>query len=102
MIALITEENVLQGLILLKEKKKTPQHRETNSCVLFWSGQIWRPITATFYFPVGPGTGFLYLVNLYFLYQYSTRLETGKSSLVCLSVVFVCFANPCIHVVEEF
>ncbi|XP_023583945.1 derlin-1 isoform X2 [Trichechus manatus latirostris] len=39
--------------------------------------QIWRPITATFYFPVGPGTGFLYLVNLYFLYQYSTRLETG-------------------------
>ncbi|KAG8133921.1 hypothetical protein E2320_011666 [Naja naja] len=39
--------------------------------------QIWRPITATFYFPVGPGTGFLYLVNLYFLYQYSSRLETG-------------------------
>ncbi|PNJ76339.1 DERL1 isoform 3 [Pongo abelii] len=39
--------------------------------------QIWRPITATFYFPVGPGTGFLYLVNLYFLYHYSTRLETG-------------------------
>nr|KAF6426218.1 derlin 1 [Molossus molossus] len=39
--------------------------------------QIWRPITATFFFPVGPGTGFLYLVNLYFLYQYSTRLETG-------------------------
>jgi len=26
---------------------------------------------------VGPGTGFLYLVNLYFLYQYSSRLETG-------------------------
>uniref|UniRef100_A0A9L0RG59 Derlin n=1 Tax=Equus caballus TaxID=9796 RepID=A0A9L0RG59_HORSE len=42
-----------------------------------WIGRIWRPITATFYFPVGPGTGFLYLVNLYFLYQYSTRLETG-------------------------
>ncbi|KYO29242.1 derlin-1 [Alligator mississippiensis] len=39
--------------------------------------QIWRPLTATFYFPVGPGTGFLYLVNLYFLYQYSSRLETG-------------------------
>ncbi|KAL2767173.1 derlin-1 isoform b [Daubentonia madagascariensis] len=39
--------------------------------------QVWRPVTATFYFPVGPGTGFLYLVNLYFLYQYSTRLETG-------------------------
>ncbi|KAG8570184.1 hypothetical protein GDO81_011135 [Engystomops pustulosus] len=39
--------------------------------------QIWRPVTATFYFPVGPGSGFLYMVNLYFLYQYSTRLETG-------------------------
>ncbi|KAF6099095.1 derlin 1 [Phyllostomus discolor] len=39
--------------------------------------QIWRPVTAAFFFPVGPGTGFLYLVNLYFLYQYSTRLETG-------------------------
>ncbi|XP_063307165.1 derlin-1 [Pelobates fuscus] len=39
--------------------------------------QIWRPLTATFYFPVGPATGFLYMVNLYFLYQYSTRLETG-------------------------
>ncbi|TRY84535.1 hypothetical protein DNTS_001294 [Danionella cerebrum] len=41
------------------------------------SRQIWRPITSTLYFPVGPGTGFLYLVNLYFLYQYSSRLETG-------------------------
>ncbi|XP_025024201.1 derlin-1 isoform X2 [Python bivittatus] len=39
--------------------------------------QIWRPITATFYFPVGQGTGFLYLLNLYFLYHYSSRLETG-------------------------
>lgn len=47
----------------------------------FWSGQIWRPITATFFFPVGPGTGFLYLVNLYFLYQYSSRLETGMLSM---------------------
>ncbi|RXM34133.1 Derlin-1, partial [Acipenser ruthenus] len=42
--------------------------------------QIWRPISSTLYFPVGPGTGFLYLVNLYFLYQYSTRLETGTAS----------------------
>ncbi|XP_058031971.1 derlin-1 isoform X3 [Ahaetulla prasina] len=39
--------------------------------------KIWRPITATFYFPVGPGTGFLFLLNLYFLYHYSSRLETG-------------------------
>ncbi|XP_059363849.1 derlin-1-like [Carassius carassius] len=43
----------------------------------FHKFQIWRPISGTLYFPVGPGTGFLYLVNLYFLYQYSSRLETG-------------------------
>uniref|UniRef100_A0A4W5KAF8 Derlin n=1 Tax=Hucho hucho TaxID=62062 RepID=A0A4W5KAF8_9TELE len=34
----------------------------------------WHP-SHTSYCP--GGTGFLYLVNLYFLYQYSTRLETG-------------------------
>lgn len=39
--------------------------------------QLWRPLTATLYFPVVPTTGFLYLVNLYFLYHYSSRLETG-------------------------
>ncbi|KAM6910076.1 derlin-1 [Xenentodon cancila] len=38
---------------------------------------LWRPVTATLYFPITPNTGFLYLVNLYFLYHYSTRLETG-------------------------
>ncbi|XP_026228604.1 derlin-1 [Anabas testudineus] len=38
---------------------------------------IWRPLTATLYFPITPQTGFLYLVNLYLLYHYSTRLETG-------------------------
>ena len=35
--------------------------------------QIWRPITAIFYYP----TSFHYLINLYFLYSYSMRLETG-------------------------
>ncbi|KAJ8273125.1 hypothetical protein GJAV_G00097730 [Gymnothorax javanicus] len=43
----------------------------------FHKFQIWRPVTSTLYFPVVPTTGFLYLVNLYFLYQYSSRLETG-------------------------
>ncbi|XP_028280591.1 derlin-1 [Parambassis ranga] len=41
--------------------------------LVFTRFQIWRLVTATFYFP----TGFKYLVNLYFLYHYSTRLETG-------------------------
>lgn len=42
--------------------------------------QLWRPVTATLYFPITPNTGFLYLVNLYFLYHYSTRLETGETT----------------------
>ncbi|RWS09248.1 Derlin-1-like protein [Dinothrombium tinctorium] len=39
--------------------------------------QIWRPVTALFYYPLGGGSGFHYLMNLYFLYNYSIRLETG-------------------------
>ncbi|XP_076370492.1 derlin 1 [Tachypleus tridentatus] len=39
--------------------------------------QFWKPITALFYYPLGPSTGFRYLMNLYFLYNYSIRLETG-------------------------
>lgn len=39
--------------------------------------QIWRPVTALFSYPLMPQTGFHYLLNLYFLYSYSTRLETG-------------------------
>merc|ERR1712142_641309 len=39
--------------------------------------QIWRLITSIIYFPLSPATGFHYLINLYFLYSYSTRLEQG-------------------------
>lgn len=39
---------------------------------------LWRPITAIFYYPISPGTGFHYLTNLYFLYQYSLRLENEE------------------------
>jgi len=39
--------------------------------------QIWRPITALFFYPITPQTGFHYLIMLYFLYSYSIRLETG-------------------------
>jgi derlin-1 len=38
---------------------------------------IWRPATALLYYPITPMTGFHYLINLYFLYSYSTRLESG-------------------------
>ena len=35
--------------------------------------QIWRPVTALFYYPIG----FHFLVMLYYLYNYSVRLEKG-------------------------
>ena len=57
----------------------------------FWNKfHFWRPITGSFlkcslfskeyikfYYPITPQTGFTYLINLYFMYSYSTRLETG-------------------------
>uniref|UniRef100_A0A8D0G8Z5 Derlin n=1 Tax=Sphenodon punctatus TaxID=8508 RepID=A0A8D0G8Z5_SPHPU len=52
-----------------------PEHLILWSDRFFYRFQIWRPITATFYSPMGPGI--MYLVNLYFLYHYSSRLETG-------------------------
>lgn len=42
--------------------------------------EIWRPITAIFYYPITPMTGFRFLVNLYFLYSYSLRLESSDFS----------------------
>uniref|UniRef100_A0A1I8JNL3 Derlin n=1 Tax=Macrostomum lignano TaxID=282301 RepID=A0A1I8JNL3_9PLAT len=47
------------------------------SMILVWeklaySFHIWRPITALLYYPISPQTGFHYLINLYFLYSYST------------------------------
>lgn len=44
---------------------------------LIHSFQIWRPVTALFYYPITPRTGFHFLINLYFLYNYSLKLETG-------------------------
>ena len=50
--------------------------------VLVWeyfihSFHLWRPVTALFFYPLTPQTGFHFLINLYFLYNYSIRLETG-------------------------
>lgn len=39
--------------------------------------QIWRPFTSAVYYPITPQTGFHFLILLYFLYSYSSRLETG-------------------------
>ncbi|CAF0732832.1 unnamed protein product [Didymodactylos carnosus] len=54
--------------------------------------QLWRLLTAVLYFPMG----FNYLINLFFIYQYSTRLETsafnGKPAdyIFCLSFLWLC------------
>ncbi|XP_014260158.1 derlin-1 [Cimex lectularius] len=40
--------------------------------------QIWRPFTALFFYPLSPVTGFHFIINCYFLYMYSIRLETGQ------------------------
>lgn len=45
--------------------------------IFFLSLQIWRPLTALFFYPISPSTGFHFLINCYFLYNYSQRLETG-------------------------
>lgn len=54
--------------------------------------QIWRPITALFYYPITPATGFHFLINCYFLYNYSLRLETGlfagKPADYCFMLLF--------------
>lgn len=39
---------------------------------------LWRPLTALFYYPLSPQTGFHFLINCYFLYSYSIRLEKGQ------------------------
>lgn len=44
--------------------------------------QIWRPLTALLYYPLSPQTGFHFLINLYFLYNYSKRLEEGELKFI--------------------
>ena len=46
---------------------------------LLFRFQIWRPFTALVYFPLSPLTGFRFLINLYYLYNY--RLHLYKKSL---------------------
>uniref|UniRef100_A0A1B0DDR6 Derlin n=1 Tax=Phlebotomus papatasi TaxID=29031 RepID=A0A1B0DDR6_PHLPP len=37
--------------------------------------QIWRPLTSVLFYPLTPQTGFHFMLNCYFLYNYSVRLE---------------------------
>jgi len=43
---------------------------------LFHHFEIWRPLTSLFFYPITPQTGFHFLINCYFLVNYSKRLET--------------------------
>lgn len=37
--------------------------------------QLWRLFTSAVYFPLSPSSGMQYLINIYFLYNYSRKLE---------------------------
>ncbi|OZC12537.1 putative derlin-1 [Onchocerca flexuosa] len=43
----------------------------------FWADLIWRPVTALFYYPITPSSGFHWLLMLYFMYNYSRGIESG-------------------------
>lgn len=43
---------------------------------LFKQFQLWRPMTAVFFYPLNPSTGFHFMLNCFFLYNYSKQLET--------------------------
>uniref|UniRef100_A0A182VUI8 Derlin n=1 Tax=Anopheles minimus TaxID=112268 RepID=A0A182VUI8_9DIPT len=43
---------------------------------LFYKLQLWRPMTAVLFYPLNPGTGFHFMMNCFFLYNYSLRLES--------------------------
>ncbi|KAL3321166.1 Derlin 1 [Cichlidogyrus casuarinus] len=46
-----------------------------DSEAIFYKFQIWRPLTALLFFPIRKSTAFHFMINLYFMYSYSTRLE---------------------------
>lgn len=55
----------------------SPYYMILNFELVVYKFQIWRLFTCIVFFPLSPMTGFHYLINLYFLYNYSTRLEGG-------------------------
>ncbi|GCC23791.1 derlin-1 [Chiloscyllium punctatum] len=51
--------------------------------------QLWRPITASLFYPMG----FHYLIQLYFLYSYSSSLERGFFDGRTADYIFMLFFN---------
>lgn len=64
--------------------------------------QIWRLVTAFVFYPIVPQTGFHYLINMYFLYSYSTRLETGLFDGRPADYLFMILFNGCILIIIGF
>lgn len=60
---------------------------------VFSDFHIWRLLTALFYYPINSRTGFHFLINLYFLYNYSLRLETGLFNGRPADYFFLLFFN---------
>lgn len=54
-----------------------PHYLILNSPLVLKHFQLWRPLTALFFYPLSPQTGFHFMLNCYFLYNYSLRLETN-------------------------
>lgn len=62
-------------------------------CYVFFScPQIWRLVTCVFFYPINPATGFHFMLNCYFLYNYSLRLENdhfkGSPADYCFLLLF--------------
>lgn len=55
--------------------------------------QLWRPLTSLLYYPLMGNRGFHYLMNLYFLYSYSQRLELGLFSGRTADYLFMLLFN---------
>jgi len=69
-----------------------------HSLILDWtpfisSFHFWRPITGALFYPISPQTGFSFLINLYFLYSYSSRLETSTFDGKPADYVFMLIFN---------
>jgi derlin-1 len=83
----------------------TPISMIMNWYLLVHKFHLWRPVTALFYYPITPQTGFHYLMNLYFLYSYSTQLEgdlfQGRPAEYLFGLVFMWICSLVIAVIAD-
>lgn len=70
-----------------------PSHLILRPELIFSKLQIWRPMTALFFYPLNPSTGFHFLINCFFLYNYSRRLETDHFKQTPSDYLFLLIFN---------